>query len=331
MLVQPDQNQGGTTGSSVPATGDFCFLELLPDTKGAVAVTFQAIILALDRYWASQRCIIEQPFDLEVGAGTMHPATFLRSLGPEPWRVAFPQPSRRPVDGRYGENPNRLFKHYQYQVVLKPSPDDVQARYLRSLQDLGIDFRAHDLRFLEDDWEAPTLGAWGLGWQVFLDGLEITQFTYFQQMGGLDVNPVAAEITYGLERIAMFLQRKSSVMDVEWTAGITYGQLRQQEETELSRYGFEEANVGALRGTFDVFEAEARHLLDRGLIIPAYEYALKCSHLFNLLEARGAVGVGERTHLMGRCRALAKACAEGYLARRAELGYPLLEQKGAHP
>jgi len=293
-------------------------------------VTFQEIILALENYWASQGCVIEQPYDLEVGAGTMHPATFLRALGPEPWRVAFTQPSRRPVDGRYGENPNRLFKHYQYQVVLKPSPKDVQDLYLRSLQDLGIDFRAHDLRFLEDDWEAPTIGAWGLGWQVFLDGLEITQFTYFQQVGGFDVNPVAAELTYGLERIAMFIQRKSSVFDVEWTSGITYGAIRHQEEAELSAYGFQEANVAALQTTFDTFENEARHLLSRGLIIPAYEYALKCSHVFNLLEARGAVGVGERTHLMGRCRALARGCAEGYLRRREELGHPLHRSTGVH-
>lgn len=293
-------------------------------------MTFQEIILALESYWASQGCVIEQPYDLEVGAGTMHPATFLRALGPEPWRVAFTQPSRRPVDGRYGENPNRLFKHYQYQVVLKPSPDDVQTLYLRSLHDLGIDFRAHDLRFLEDDWEAPTIGAWGLGWQVFLDGLEITQFTYFQQVGGFDVNPVSAELTYGLERIAMYIQRKSSVFDVEWTSGITYGAIRHQEEAELSAYGFEEANVAALQTTFDTFESEARHLLSRGLIIPAYEYALKCSHVFNLLEARGAVGVGERTHLMGRCRALARGCAEGYLRRREELGHPLLRSTGVH-
>ncbi len=287
-------------------------------------LAFQAIILALEQYWAGQGCIIEQPYDLEVGAGTMHPATFLRALGPEPWKVAFVQPSRRPVDGRYGENPNRLGKHYQYQVVLKPSPDDVQELYLRSLRGLGIDFREHDIRFLEDDWEAPTLGAWGLGWQVFLDGLEITQFTYFQQMGGLDVKPVAAEITYGLERIAMFTQRTSSVFDVEWTTGVKYGELRQQEEAEQSAYGFDEADVGMLRASFEAFEGEARRLLDRGLILPAYDYVLKCSHLFNLLDARGAVGVGERTNLMARCRMLARRCAEAYLARREHLGHPLL-------
>ncbi len=293
-----------------------------------MGLTFQAIILALERYWASRDCILEQPYDLEVGAGTMHPATFLRALGPEPWRVAFVQPSRRPVDGRYGKNPNRLFKHYQYQVVLKPSPDDVQELYLHSLRGLGIDFRAHDLRFLEDDWETPTLGAWGVGWQVYLDGLEITQFTYFQQMGGLDVNPVAAEITYGLERIAMFIQRKATVFEVEWTSGVTYGEIRVQEEAEQSAYGFDEADVAALRGTFDVFESEARRLLDRGLILPAYEYVLKCSHLLNVLDARGAVGVAERTSLMARTRALARRCAEGYVARREKLGYPLLRTRG---
>ncbi len=285
-------------------------------------LTFQAIILALERFWASRGCVLEQPYDLEVGAGTMHPATFLRALGPEPWRVAFVQPARRPVDGRYGANPNRLFKHYQYQVVLKPSPDDVQELYLNSLRGLGIDFRAHDLRFLEDDWEAPTLGAWGVGWQVFLDGLEITQFTYFQQMGGLDVRPVAAEITYGLERIAMFLQRKATVFDVEWTSGVTYRDIRFREEVEQSAYGFDEADVAALRGTFQVFEGEARRLLDRGWILPAYDFVLKCSHLFNLLEARGAVGIGERTSLMARIRALAERCAEAYVVP------PLLPVRG---
>ncbi len=289
-----------------------------------MGLTFQAIILALEHYWADQRCIIEQPYDLEVGAGTMHPATFLRALGPEPWKVAFVQPSRRPVDGRYGENPNRFYKHYQYQVVLKPSPDDVQELYLHSLRGLGIEFREHDIRFLEDDWEAPTLGAWGVGWQVFLDGLEITQFTYFQQVGGLDVKPVAAELTYGLDRIAMFIQRSPTVFDVEWAPGVKYGELRQQDEAEQSAYGFDEADVAMLRGTFEAFESEGRRLLERGLLLPAYDYVLKCSHLFNLLEARGAVGVGERTNLMARCRALARRCAESYVARREQLGYPLL-------
>ena len=287
-------------------------------------MTFQDVIFALERYWAALGCVIEQPYDLEVGAGTMHPATFLRALGPEPWKVAFVQPSRRPADGRYGENPNRLYKHYQYQVVLKPSPDDVQALYLKSLQHLGIDLREHDVRFLEDDWEAPTLGASGLGWQIFLDGQEITQFTYFQQMGGLDVKPVSAEITYGLERIAMFIQRTPNVFDVEWAPGVTYGELRHQDEAEQSTYGFVEADVATLRTAFDASEAEAQRLLDKNLVLPAYDHVLKCSHLFNLLDARGAVGVAERTTLMARCRTLARQCAERYVARRRESGHPLL-------
>ncbi|HEY3247693.1 MAG TPA: glycine--tRNA ligase subunit alpha [bacterium] len=287
-------------------------------------MTFQDIIFALQRYWAGHGCVIEQPYDVEVGAGTMHPATFLRALGPEPWRVAFVQPARRPVDGRYGANPNRLFKHYQYQVILKPSPDDVQELYLRSLIHLGIDPAEHDVRFLEDNWEAPTLGAWGLGWQVFLDGQEITQFTYFQQMGGFDVKPVSAEITYGLERIAMFAQRQPSVFSVEWAPGLTYGEVRQQDEVEQSEYAFNRADVSTLRAEFGAFEAEAQQLLDGGLVLPAYEYVLKCSHLFNLLDARRAVGVGERTQLMGRCRTLARRCAEIYLQRREALGFPLL-------
>ncbi len=280
--------------------------------------------MALERYWAAQGCLIEQPYDLEVGAGTMHPATFLRSLGPEPWRVAYVQPSRRPADGRYGENPHRLFKHYQYQVILKPSPDDVQDLYLRSLEALGIRLREHDVRFLEDDWESPTLGAAGLGWQVFLDGNEITQFTYFQQMGGLEVRPVAAEITYGLERITMYIQRRSTVFDIEWAPGITYGEVRRREEAEHSAYAFDHATVPALREAFDASEAEAGRLLDAGLVLPAYDHVLKCSHLFNLLDARGAITVAERTTLMARCRALARRCAERYVAQREEQGYPLL-------
>src|SRR5574341_971430 len=263
-------------------------------------MTFQDVIMALERLWAAHGCVIEQPYDLEVGAGTMHPATFLRALGPEPWRVAFVQPARRPVDGRYGQNPNRLFKHYQYQVVLKPSPDDVQDMYLGSLEHLGLRLREHDVRFLEDDWEAPTLGASGLGWQVFLDGNEITQFTYFQQVGGLEVRPVSAEITYGVERITMFLQRKASVFDVVWAPGVTYGEVRRQDEAEQSRYGFEAADVTMLRAWFEGAEAEAKRLLEAHLVLPAYDYVLKCSHLFNLLEARGAVGVAERTTLMAR-------------------------------
>lgn len=292
-------------------------------------MTFQDVIFALQRYWAARGCVIEQPYDVEVGAGTMHPATFLRALGPEPWRVGYVQPSRRPVDGRYGENPNRLFKHYQYQVVLKPSPDDVQEVYLASLRELGIIPREHDIRFLEDDWEAPTLGASGLGWQVFLDGQEITQFTYFQQMGGIESRPVSVEITYGVERITMFLQRKASVFEIEWAPGITYGEIRHQDEAEQSRYGFDEADVAMVRTWFEGSEAEAHRLLDKQLVLPAYDYVLKCSHLFNLLEARGAVGVAERTTLMARTRQLARRCAERYVARREELGFPLRERSFA--
>ena len=287
-------------------------------------MTFQDVILALERYWAGQGCVIEQPYDVEVGAGTMHPATFLRALGPEPWRAAYVQPSRRPSDARYGENPNRLGKYFQYQVILKPSPDDVQDVYLDSLRALGLDLREHDVRFLEDDWEAPTLGASGLGWQVFLDGQEITQFTYFQQMGGLDVRPVSAEITYGIERITMFIQRKANVFEIAWAPDVTYGEIRRQEEVEQSRYGFEVADIAMLQRWFDDAEREAARLLDEGLVLAAYDYVLKGSHLFNLLESRGAIGAAERTTLMTRSRTLARAVAERYLARREELGHPLM-------
>lgn len=287
-------------------------------------MTFQDLLIGLERFWAARRCVIAQPYDVEVGAGTMHPATFLRALGPEPWNAAYVQPSRRPADGRYGQNPNRLYQHYQYQVILKPSPDDVQDQYLGSLRALGIDVRDHDLRFLEDDWEAPTLGAWGVGWQVFLDGQEISQFTYFQQVGGIDLPVISAELTYGAERIAQFIQRKDSVFDLLWAPGITYGEIRQQEEVEHSTYAFEIADVATLGSLFGAYEREAQRLLDARLILPAYEYLLKCSHVFNLLDARGAVGVAERASLMGRCRALARRCAELYLARREEMGWPLL-------
>lgn len=287
-------------------------------------MNFQDIIIALERYWGAYGCVIVQPYDVEVGAGTMHPATFLRALGPEPWRVAFAQPSRRPADGRYGKNPNRLYAHTQYQVILKPAPADVQERYLESLRALGIQLLDHDLRFLEDDWEAPTLGAWGLGWQVFLDGQEISQFTYFQQVAGMDVPVVSAELTYGLERIAQFIQGKDSVFDLLWAPGITYGEIRGQEEFEHSTYAFETADVEMLKRSFDASEREAGRCLDARLVFPAYEYVLKCSHTFNLLDARGAVGVAERTALMGRCRVLARRCADLYLARREEMGWPLL-------
>ncbi len=287
-------------------------------------MTFQDLFLALQRYWADQGCVIQQPYDLEVGAGTMHPDTFLRVLGPEPWKVAYVQPSRRPTDGRYGENPNRLQRHHQFQVILKPSPPNVQDLYLKSLEVLGIDPLRHDIRFVEDDWESPALGAWGLGWEVDLDGMEITQFTYFQQAGGLDLNPVSAEITYGLERIAMYLANVTSVYDLPWAPGVSYRQVHHQAEVEFSRFNFELADTSVHARLFDTYEAEARSLLRHDLILPAYDYCLKCSHLFNLLDARGAVSVTERTSYLGRLRAISRGVAEGYLREREALGYPLL-------
>jgi glycyl-tRNA synthetase alpha chain len=287
--------------------------------------TLQELILALSEFWADQGCVLQQPYDLEVGAGTMHPDTFLRVLGPEPWRVAYVQPSRRPADGRYGDNPFRLAKHYQLQVILKPSPPDVQALYIKSLEAMGVDLAVHDLRFEEDNWEAPTLGAWGVGWQVMLDGMEITQFTYFQQAGGLELDPISAEITYGLERITMFLGLSRSIYDIGWVpGGVSYGQVRRQEEVELSKYYFEVADVDFLRQQLDGQEREAGRCLELGLVLPAYECALKCSHLFNVLDARGAVSVTDRVALIKRVRRLAVACAEAYVASREALGYPLL-------
>jgi len=287
--------------------------------------SFQELILRLSEFWARQGCVIQQPYDLEVGAGTMHPDTFLRVLGPEPWRVAYVQPSRRPADARYGENPFRLGKHYQLQVILKPAPIDVQRLYVDSLEALGIDLSMHDLRFEEDNWEAPTLGAWGLGWQVMLDGMEITQFTYFQQSGGMELDPISAELTYGLERITMFLGRSQSVYDIDWVPdGVDYGQVRHQDEVEFSRYYFELADVVFLRQQFDGYEAESQRCLEEDLVLPAYECALKCSHLFNVLDARGAVSVTERVALIKRVRSLAVACAQQYVASRERLGYPLL-------
>ena len=286
---------------------------------------FQDLIAALNAYWSRQGCVIQQPYDLEKGAGTMHPATFLRVLGPEPWRVAYVEPSRRPTDGRYGENPNRLQHYYQYQVILKPSPDDVQDLYLASLTHLGLDLSAHDVRFVEDNWESPTLGAWGLGWEVWLDGMEITQFTYFQQCGGFDCQPVSTEITYGLERLAMYLQGKESVFDIEWAPGITYGDVHHQSEVDYSYYNFQEADVALLLQLFELYEKEARRVIERGLVQPAYDYVLKCSHTFNLLDARGAFSVSERTGFMARVRHLARLCARAYLEQRQRLGYPLLK------
>jgi glycyl-tRNA synthetase alpha chain len=286
--------------------------------------TLQELILRLSEFWARQGCVLQQPLDLEVGAGTMHPDTFLRVLGPEPWRVAYVQPSRRPADGRYGDNPFRLGKHLQFQVILKPSPADVQQLFIRSLEAIGLDLAVHDLRFEEDNWEAPTLGAWGVGWQVMLDGMEITQFTYFQQAGGLELRPISAEITYGLERLTMFLGLSRSIYEVAWVEGLAYGQVRHQEEVELSRYYFEVADVGFLQQQFDGAEREAARCLAAGLVLPAYECALKCSHSFNVLDARGAVSVTERVGLMKRVRDLAVACAKAYVESRERLGFPLL-------
>ncbi len=285
---------------------------------------FQTLILKLSAFWASRGCLIEQPLDSEVGAGTMHPATFLRVLGPEPWACGYVQPSRRPVDGRYGENPFRLVKHQQYQVVIKPSPENIQDMYVDSLRAIGIDPREHDLRFEEDNWESPTLGAWGVGWQVLLDGMEITQFTYFQQAGGIDLAPITAEITYGLERITMFLEGKHSVFDIEWAKGILYGEVRKQDEYETSRYGFEVADTGLHQLLFEKFEAEAGRCLAAGLVIPAFEFTLKCSHTFNLLDARGAISVTDRVGVIRRVRELAVRCAKAYVASREGLGFPLL-------
>ena len=287
-------------------------------------ITFQDLILRLQNFWAARGCMIEMPIDIEVGAGTMHPATFLRVLGPEPWNVAYVQPSRRPADGRYGDNPFRLGKHYQFQVVLKPSPIDVQDVYLDSLRAIGLDLTRHDIRFEEDNWESPTLGAWGVGWQVLLDGMEITQFTYFQQAGGIDLSPVSAEITYGLERITMFLSRQNSVFDIEWGGGFTYADVRKQDEYEFSKYDFELADIGLHWKLLDQYEAEARRCLEAKLVLPAYDWTLKCSHVFNTLDARGAVSVTERVGVIKRVRELAVRCAEQYLERRRELGFPLL-------
>ena len=288
--------------------------------------SFQELILGLSEFWAEQGCVIQQPYDLEVGAGTMHPDTFLRSLGPEPWNVAYVQPSRRPADARYGENPFRLGKHYQFQVILKPAPKDVQRLYISSLEALGINLKIHDLRFEEDNWEAPTLGAWGVGWQVMLDGMEITQFTYFQQAGGMDLEPISVELTYGLERITMFLGLSRSVYDIDWVpGGVDYGQVRHQDELEFSRYYFELADVEFLKAQFDGFERESRKCIEAGVVLPAYEFALKCSHAFNVLDSRGAVSVTERVELIKRVRNLAVACAEAFVESREQLGFPLLE------
>ena len=292
-------------------------------------LTFQELILKLQQFWADQGCVILQPLDMEVGAGTFHPATFLRALGPETWNAAYVQPSRRPTDGRYGENPNRLQHYYQFQVVMKPSPADIQQAYLESLVALGVDTNVHDVRFVEDNWESPTLGAWGLGWEVWLNGMEVTQFTYFQQAGGLECYPVTGEITYGLERIAMYLQGVDSIYDLVWARGpagdVTYGDVFHQNEVEMSRYNFQEADVPHLFTTFDHCEGEALRLVEKGLPLPAYEMVMKASHTFNLLDARHAISVTERQRFILRVRTLARAVAQAYFGARAALGFPMAE------
>ncbi len=289
-------------------------------------MNFQDITFELNQYWAEQGCVIQQPYDMEVGAGTFHAATLLRALGPEPWKAAYVQPSRRPTDGRYGNNPNRLQHYYQYQVVIKPSPLDIQELYLDSLKRFGLDLLEHDIRFVEDDWESPTLGAWGLGWEVWLDGMEITQFTYFQQAGSIDLFPTTVEITYGLERIAMYLQGVDSVYDISWNDSISYGDIFHQAEVEFSTFNFEEANVAELINFFNTYESEATKLLDKGLILPAYDYCLKCSHTFNLLDARKAISVAERTRYIGRIRNIARKVAGQYVIQREEMGHPLIKK-----
>ncbi|MDK2902107.1 MAG: glycyl-tRNA synthetase alpha chain [Clostridiales bacterium] len=290
-------------------------------------MNFQDIILALQRFWGNKGCALMQPYDIEKGAGTMNPATFLRALGPEPWRVAYVEPSRRPKDGRYGDNPNRLYQHHQFQVVIKPSPDDIQESYLDSLRALGIELEKHDVRFVEDNWESPTLGAWGLGWEVWLDGMEITQFTYFQQVGSIDCRPVSVEITYGLERIAMYIQDKDNVYDIRWADDISYGDIFHRAEWEHSKYNFECSDTDMLTHLFDIYEKEAYRLVEEGLLLPAYDYVLKCSHTFNLLDAKGAISVSERASYIGRVRNMARRCARLYIKQREDMGYPLLKKE----
>ena len=288
-------------------------------------MTFQEIIFALEKFWAKRGCLVFQPYDLEKGAGTFNPATFLRCLGPDPWAVAYVEPSRRPTDGRYGENPNRLQRYYQYQVIIKPSPKNIQDVYLESLSAIGINARRHDIRFVEDDWESPTLGAWGLGWEVWLDGMEITQFTYFQQAGSIDLDPVSVELTYGLERLAMYSQKKDSVYDVEWSKGVRYGDVHQDDERQFSAFNFLESDPDMLKRHFGDYENQARRLVEKNLPLPAYDATMKCSHLFNLLDARGAISVSERTGYVGRIRGLARQVAQSYLAHR----YPGMAEKKA--
>ncbi|OZU89941.1 glycine--tRNA ligase subunit alpha [Virgibacillus indicus] len=290
-------------------------------------MNIQEMILALQKHWSEQNCIIMQAYDVEKGAGTMSPMTLLRSLGPEPWNVAYVEPSRRPDDGRYGENPNRLYQHHQFQVIMKPSPDNIQELYLDSLKKLGIDPLEHDIRFVEDNWENPTLGAAGLGWEVWLDGMEITQFTYFQQIGGLEANPVAVELTYGIERLASYIQDKENVFDLEWTNGVTVKDIFFQPEFEHSTYTFEESDTDMLFQLFTMYEKEANRTMEKGLVFPSYDYVLKCSHTFNLLDARGVISVTERTGYISRIRNLARKIAKTYVAERERLGFPLLKKE----
>ena len=287
---------------------------------------FQDVFISLQNYWSARGCVIHQPYDIEVGAGTFNPTTFFRVLGPEPYSAAYVEPSRRPTDGRYGENPNRLQHYYQYQVILKPSPDDAQELYLESLVALGIDPKKHDIRFVEDDWESPTLGAWGLGWEVWLDGMEITQFTYFQQVGGIDLSPVTVELTYGLERISMYLQNIDNVYDLQWNNTIKYGDVHLETEKQFSRFNFEASNKERFLEWFEMYEAEAFELLEKKLVLPAYDFTLKCSHAFNQLDARGAISVTERTGYIGRVRKLARLCAQEYVFQRKKMDHPLLKK-----
>jgi len=286
---------------------------------------FQDVILTLQKYWSDKGCLLLQPYDIEVGAGTFHPATLLKVLGPEPWKAAYVQPSRRPTDGRYGENPNRLQHYYQFQVIIKPSPSDIQQKYLQSLKALDINPLEHDIRFVEDDWESPTLGASGLGWEVWLDGMEITQFTYFQQAGSIQLQPVSVEVTYGLERITMYLQGVDNVYDLQWNKSIKYGDVHHQQEVEQSTYNFEKADIKMLLDLFGKYENEGKSLINDSMVLPAYEYCLKCSHIFNLLDARGAISVTERTGYIARIRHIARGCANAYLSQREDLGFPLLK------
>ncbi len=302
----------------------FVFTEGFVD-KGGI-MNFQDMILTLQNYWAKNGCIMMQPYDVEKGAGTMNPNTFLRSLGPEPWKVCYVEPSRRPADGRYGENPNRLYQHHQFQVILKPSPDNIQDLYLGSLKEIGIDPLKHDIRFVEDNWESTTVGAWGLGWEVWLDGMEITQFTYFQQVGGIECELETGEITYGLERLAMYIQEVDNVYDLKWNEELTYGDVFKKSEYENSVYAFEECDTEMLFNLFDIYEKEGLRLMEKNLVIPAYDYVLKCSHTFNTLDAKGAIGVSQRASFISRVRNMAKNVAQTFVKQREELGFPLLKE-----